>query len=146
MYDRIYGGQKTRKKKAAVALARKIAVIAWAMLRDEKDWDPGKMIEVTKSYGGKLPMDEEALRNMPKKECRHKRKRRLAKERKAAEQAKRAAKTSAPQGSTGSTRAKASKKSAAVTARRSTKKNSTSTTTTRRTNTRSRARKPVSRA
>ena len=88
VYERIYGGQKTRKKKAAVALARKLAVIAWAMLRDERDWEPNKMIEVTKSFGGKLPMDEEALRNMPKKECRHKRKRRLAKERKAAEQAK----------------------------------------------------------
>ncbi len=39
VYERIYGKQKTRKKKAAIALARKIAVIAWAMLRDEKDWD-----------------------------------------------------------------------------------------------------------
>ncbi|MBB3209231.1 transposase [Rhodopirellula rubra] len=88
VYERICGKQKTRKKKAAIALARKLAVIAWAMLRDERDWDPNKMIDVTKSYGGKLPMDEEALRTMPKKECRHKRKRRLAKERQAAEQAK----------------------------------------------------------
>lgn len=39
-YDRIHGGQQTRKKKAAIALARKIAVVAWAMLRDETDWDP----------------------------------------------------------------------------------------------------------
>ncbi|MEM6692468.1 MAG: hypothetical protein AAF664_23760, partial [Planctomycetota bacterium] len=60
----------------------------WAMLRDETDSNPGKMIDVTKSYGSKLPMDEETLRNMPKKECRHKRKRRLTKERKPAEQAK----------------------------------------------------------
>ncbi len=41
-HDRIHGGQKTRKKKAAVALARKIAVVAWAMLRDKTSWDPGK--------------------------------------------------------------------------------------------------------
>ena len=88
VYERICGKQKTRRKKAAIALARKLAVIAWAMLRDEKDWEPAKMIDVTKSFGGKLPIDEEAFRAMPKKECRHKRKRRLAKERKAAEQAK----------------------------------------------------------
>ncbi len=39
-YDRIHGGKSVRKKKAAVALARKILVVAWAMLRDEKDYDP----------------------------------------------------------------------------------------------------------
>lgn len=65
--------QKTRKKKAAIALARKLAVIAWAMLRDEEDWEPGKMIEVTESYGGKLPLDKEAFQAMAKKESRHKR-------------------------------------------------------------------------
>lgn len=42
-YDRIHGGQKTRKKKAAIALARKIAVVAWAMLKHETDWDPQRM-------------------------------------------------------------------------------------------------------
>ena len=87
VYERISGKQKTRRKKAAIALARKLAVIAWAMLRDEMDWEPAKMIDVTKSFNGKLPIDEEAFGAMPKKECRHKRKRRLAKERKAAEQA-----------------------------------------------------------
>ena len=46
-YDRIHGGQKTRKKKAAIALARKIAVVAWSMLKHESDWDPRRMeIEV----------------------------------------------------------------------------------------------------
>lgn len=85
VYERICGKQKTRKKKAGIALARKIAVIAWAMLRDEKDWDPNVMIRTTKSFGGKLPMDEEAFQSMPAKECRHKRKRRLAKEAKAAQ-------------------------------------------------------------
>ncbi len=39
-YDRIHGGQKTRKKKAAIALARKIAVLAWSMLKHKTDWDP----------------------------------------------------------------------------------------------------------
>jgi transposase len=42
-YDRIHGGQKTRKKKAAIALARKIAVVAWSMLKHETDWDPRRM-------------------------------------------------------------------------------------------------------
>ena len=41
-YERIHGGQKTRKKKAAIALARKIAVVSWAMLKNETDWDPEK--------------------------------------------------------------------------------------------------------
>ncbi len=42
-YERINGGQQTRKKKAAVALARKIAVVAWAMLKHETDWDPKRL-------------------------------------------------------------------------------------------------------
>ena len=42
-YERIHGGQKTRRKKAAIALARKIAVVAWAMLRDDTDWDPTQL-------------------------------------------------------------------------------------------------------
>lgn len=50
VYDRICGKQKTRKKKAGIALARKIAVLGWAMLRDEKDWDPAIMNTVTASY------------------------------------------------------------------------------------------------
>ena len=43
VYDRICGGQKTRKKKAALALARKIGVVAWAMLKHGTDWDPQRM-------------------------------------------------------------------------------------------------------
>jgi transposase len=39
-YDRIHGGKKTRKMKAAIALARKIAVVAWSMLKHKTDWDP----------------------------------------------------------------------------------------------------------
>jgi hypothetical protein len=80
VYDRIYGKQKTRKKKAAIALARKIAVLAWAMLRDEKDWDPSIMIETTKSFGGKLPLDEKDFKEMKPKENSDQRKSRLRKE------------------------------------------------------------------
>jgi transposase len=42
-YERIHGGKRVRRKKAAVALARRILVVAWAMLRDETDYDPGKL-------------------------------------------------------------------------------------------------------
>jgi transposase len=80
VYERISGKQKTRRKKAAIAVARKIAVLAWAMLRDETDWDPATMIATTHSFGGKLPLDEKEFAAMKPKECRHKRKRRLAKE------------------------------------------------------------------
>ena len=37
-YERIHGGKQVRRKKAAIALARKILVMAWAMLRDGKDY------------------------------------------------------------------------------------------------------------
>jgi transposase len=80
VYERIRGQQKTRKKKAGVALARKIAVISWAMLRDEKDWDPATMILTTKSFGGTLPMDEEEFRTMRPKENSDQRKSRLRRE------------------------------------------------------------------
>jgi hypothetical protein len=41
MYQRLTGGGQRRKKQAIVALARKILVRAWAMLRDKKPWhDP----------------------------------------------------------------------------------------------------------
>ena len=39
-YKRIHGDKRPRKKKAAIALARKILVIAWALMRDEVDYDP----------------------------------------------------------------------------------------------------------
>ena len=44
-YDRIHGGKQPRKKKAAVAMARKILVLAWAMMRDEVDYDPDRNLE-----------------------------------------------------------------------------------------------------
>lgn len=43
-FARIHGGSKTRRKKAGIALARKIAVIAWAMMRDETNWDSIKLL------------------------------------------------------------------------------------------------------
>jgi len=51
VYDRICEKQKTRKKKAAIVLPREIAVLAWVLLSDEKDWDPKQMLDVTKSFG-----------------------------------------------------------------------------------------------
>lgn len=38
IFARISKGQKTRRKQAAVALARRILVWSWAMLRDGTDW------------------------------------------------------------------------------------------------------------
>ena len=40
LYDRVRGGSKSRKKQAIIAVARKILVTAWAMLRDGKNWAP----------------------------------------------------------------------------------------------------------
>ena len=87
VYDRICGKQKTRKKKAAIALARKIAVLAWAMLRDEKDWAPERMIEVTESYGRMNPGLKEKLSAMTPKENSDQRKSRHRKEARAAQEA-----------------------------------------------------------
>jgi transposase len=44
-YDRIHAGKQPRRKKAAVAMARKILVLAWAMMRDEVDYDPERNLE-----------------------------------------------------------------------------------------------------
>jgi transposase len=89
VYERICGKQKTRKKKAAVALARKLAVIAWAMLRDQKDWDTQQMVKVTETYGRMPSKLKESLTNMKPKESADQRKarhRREAREAKLAEQ------------------------------------------------------------
>ena len=39
-YERICNGIRSRRKIAIVAVARKLAIIAWAMLRDETPWRP----------------------------------------------------------------------------------------------------------
>jgi transposase len=40
VFERLCHGQKTRRKQAVVALARKILVWCWALLRDGSVWDP----------------------------------------------------------------------------------------------------------
>ncbi len=141
VYERICGKQKTRKKKAAIALARKLAVIAWALLRDERDWDPAQMIAVTKSYDGKLPIDEAELAAMPKKECRHKRKRRLAKEAKASKEAKTSQTSGRKQTLATENRSTSSKQPSAATRSTRTQRPTKRTSQTR--NRPPRARKPV---
>ena len=39
-YQRVCHGSKSRRKIAIVAVARKLAIIAWAMLRDGTRWQP----------------------------------------------------------------------------------------------------------
>ena len=80
IYERICGKQITRKKKAAIALARKIAVLAWAMLRDKTDWDPQKMLSVAQSFGTIPSPIQAALKGMKPKENSDQRKKRLRKE------------------------------------------------------------------
>ena len=46
LFERISGGQKSGRKKAAVAIARKILIWCWAMLRDGTTW---RDLEVTAS-------------------------------------------------------------------------------------------------
>lgn len=43
-YERIHRGNKDRKKKAIVAVGRKLLTIAYAMLRDRKPFDAGKVL------------------------------------------------------------------------------------------------------
>lgn len=40
VFDRVCRGCKTRRKIAIVATARRVLIWAWAMMRDEKNWDP----------------------------------------------------------------------------------------------------------
>lgn len=87
IYERICGKQKTRKKKAAIALARKIAVLAWAMLRDQSDWDPKRMLSVSQSFGKTPAPVKEALKTMKPKENSDQRKKRLRKEAREAKEA-----------------------------------------------------------
>lgn len=43
LFDHLAGGKKGRRKQAAVALARRILVVCWSMLKHETDWDPSKV-------------------------------------------------------------------------------------------------------
>ncbi len=154
VYERICGKQKTRKKKAAIALARKIAVIAWAMLRDEKDWDPKQMIQVTESFGRMPAGLNDSLQNMKPKENADQRKSRLRKEARASREAaeSRASRTTeqnpVKRTTTGSAKPTASKRKATNSpATRSPRSTSQPNETRQTKTTKPRpARKPVSRA
>ena len=47
-YDWIHAGKQPRKKKAAVATARRILVLTWAMMRNGTDYDAKRNITPTK--------------------------------------------------------------------------------------------------
>lgn len=47
-FERICGGKKDRKKKAIVAVARKLFVRLWAMDRDSKDWNGPAAVKPTR--------------------------------------------------------------------------------------------------
>jgi len=68
-YDRIHGGQKSRRKKAGIALARKLAVIAWAMMRDETDWDITRLMPDCLSEDGAIKVHQAP--NLPSGTVRH---------------------------------------------------------------------------
>ena len=57
-YERIRGGQSTRKKKAGVALARKIAVVAWAMMRDASNWEPKKIHKAWQQHDDRIKVTQ----------------------------------------------------------------------------------------
>ena len=46
VYERICGGSKSRRKIAIVAVARRLLVTAWAMLRDETPWRAPQQVVV----------------------------------------------------------------------------------------------------
>lgn len=43
-YQRLCGGQKTRKKQAIIALARKVLVICWTLLRKGEPWNSERLL------------------------------------------------------------------------------------------------------
>jgi transposase len=69
IYERIHGGQKSRRKKAAIALARKLAVVAWAMMRDETDWDIARLMPECELEQGAIEVTQEP--NLPAGPVRH---------------------------------------------------------------------------
>jgi transposase len=50
VYERVRRGSASRKKQAIVALARRLFVRLWAMLRDGRPWDPGHSKSVAASF------------------------------------------------------------------------------------------------
>lgn len=61
-FARIHGGSRTRRKKAGIGLARKLAVIAWAMMRDETDWDSTQLLPDFAPEEVKLKVKRPAVR------------------------------------------------------------------------------------
>lgn len=47
IFERLCHGQRTRRKQAVVALARKILIWCWALLRDGSDWDPTRDVSLS---------------------------------------------------------------------------------------------------
>ena len=43
LYQRLCGGQKTRRKQAIVAVARKLLVLCWTLLKKQEPWDLDKI-------------------------------------------------------------------------------------------------------
>ncbi len=68
-YARVHGGQKTRRKKAGVALARKLVTIAWAMMRDQTEWDPNRLLPEHEAHQSAIKVHQ--LPNYPPGEVRH---------------------------------------------------------------------------
>jgi hypothetical protein len=62
IYLRLTGGGQRRKKQAIVALARKILVRSWAMLRDKKPWRDAQTGAKPKLPPSKQKRQEEAER------------------------------------------------------------------------------------
>lgn len=44
LYQRLCGGQKTRRKQAIIGVARKVLVLCWTLLRKQEKWNPEKML------------------------------------------------------------------------------------------------------
>lgn len=44
LFNRLCGGQKTRRKQAIIAVARKVFVLCWTLLRKQEKWDPEKAV------------------------------------------------------------------------------------------------------
>ena len=47
IFERLCHGQRTRRKQAVVALARKILIWCWALLRDGSVWDESRRVAST---------------------------------------------------------------------------------------------------
>ena len=44
LYKRLCGGQKSRRKQAIIAVAHKLFVLCWTLLKKDEKWDPNKVI------------------------------------------------------------------------------------------------------